>query len=613
MDEQKEEAILKQEHFSVNKQRTIKCGDLQLKHVDSVVTINGWVHRFRDHGGVYFINVRDRYGIVQVVIDEESSPQAIELVKDVHVEYCISIVGKVRLRPKEMINADMKTGEIEIHVQDVFVFSKSRVLPFMVEEGQSSANEDLRLAYRYLDLRSTAMSAMLALRHEVSQSIRTFLNKQDFLEIETPTLIRSTPEGARDFLVPSRIIPGQFYALAQSPQLYKQILMIGGMDRYYQFAHCYRDEDARGDRQPEHTQIDMEMSFVCEEGILSLTEELMRTVFSETLSVSLPSQFTQMTYESAMEKYGTDRPDVRYELFLKDFGEYAKDSGFSIFENALEAGGVVKLLVVPNASDVISRKAIAELEADAIAQGAKGLAWAKYANGSFSGGIGGFLSRAFEEYSTKLLDLIKRYNISDGDVLFFVADMRLVACRALGTIRKKIATMLNLIKDSQFSFAWVTDFPLFEWDDDKQMWIASHHMFSMPQLQYIDSFEENPADVKGQLYDLVCNGVELASGSIRIHRRDIQERVFSLLGMSPERMQARFGFLLKALTYGAPPHGGIAPGIDRLLMIMSGNKTIRDCIAFPKNTQGASPMDGCPSEVDNLQLEELHLKIDHSK
>ena len=580
--------------------RTVTCGQLTADDEGRTVTLNGWVHRNRDHGGVHFVNLRDRYGITQVVIDEDAPAELQQRAEELKFEFVIAVEGTVRKRPAEMVNAEMPTGEIEIAAGAIHILTRSETLPFMVDE-RSDAREDLRLKHRYLDLRSFAMQRKIKLRHDVSFRVREFLHAQNFYEIETPTMIRSTPEGARDFLVPSRINPGTFYALPQSPQLYKQILMVSGFDRYFQIAHCFRDEDARGDRQPEHTQIDMEMSFVGQEEIFSLVEGMFSHVFHHTMGQTLETPFERLPYDEAMNRFGSDKPDLRFDLELQDFAAFVPDSEFKVFKSVLASGGAVKALVVPNSAEY-SRKQIADLEEVAKTYGAKGLAWTKVTADGLDGGIGKFFS-AQQDGIRETLGAV------EGDLLLFVADSWKVACTALGAVRNRLGKDQELFDPSTFRFAWIVDFPLFEWDEEHEKWEASHHMFTMPQEQYLDSMESDPGAVKGALYDLVCNGVELASGSIRIHDPEIQKRIFSIVGFPEEEAQRRFGFLLEAFKYGAPPHGGIAPGLDRLVMLMAGESTIREVIAFPKNTVGYSPLDDSPSAVDPAQLAELGLKI----
>ncbi|MGI5077916.1 aspartate--tRNA ligase [Treponema maltophilum] len=588
--------------------RTRTCGDLRKKDAGSTVILNGWIHRIREHGGITFINLRDRYGITQVVVDADSSEQLQMLAKDLRMEFCIAVEGAVRARPDSMVNADMGTGEIEVVARTIIVLSKSAVLPFMIDEVQKDGtpvipNEDLRLKYRYLDLRREQMQHHLALRHKVALSVRNYLASHGFYELETPTFIKSTPEGARDYLVPSRLYPGKFYALPQSPQLYKQLLMVSGFDRYFQIARCYRDEDARGDRQPEFTQIDMEMSFVSRDDVLNVTEGMMQTVFKETMNIALPEHFTRIAYDDAIDLYGTDKPDLRFGLQMIDASFMADSGSFQAFKDALPSG-TIKALTVPGQAEAYSRKKIEELESVAKIYKAKGLAWMKVASsGELEGGISKFFEGKSKEITEKL-------SAKAGDLILLCADSNYkIACTALGAVRSKLGKDLCLANPDEFAFAWIIDFPLFEWNEDEHKWDAAHHMFSMPQEKYHATLESDPASVKGDLYDLVLNGYELASGSIRIHDPDLQKRIFKIVGFNEEEGQKKFGFLTEAFTYGAPPHGGIAPGLDRLVMLMCKESSIKEVIAFPKNTFAVSPMDDCPSEVDEKQLKELHLRI----
>ncbi|MDR1390439.1 MAG: aspartate--tRNA ligase [Treponema sp.] len=596
------------EHYK----RTHHCGELCARHEGAPVTLNGWVNRKRDHGGISFINLRDRYGVTQTVIGENPSALLAETAAQLRNEYCVAVRGTVRRRPPDMVNSDMPTGEIEVLVHELVILNKCEVLPFQIED-ESRAGEDLRLKHRYLDLRSAGMQKRLRLRHETAFAVREWMTSQGFYEIETPTFIRSTPEGARDYLVPSRLYAGKFYALPQSPQLYKQLLMAAGFDKYFQIARCYRDEDARGDRQPEFTQIDIEMSFVSRDEVLSMTEGLMSHVFQKTLGITLPVHFKRLGYDEAMELYGTDKPDLRFDLPLHDFAPCAKEGEFAAFNGALAAGGAVKALVVPSGAmkTPYSRKQIEELENHAKIYRAKGLAWMKVAEGALEGGVSKFFARA----AAKIID---RLGAKPGDLILLVADAkRKTANTALGAVRSRLGKELFLSEDSEaakrFEFVWIVDFPLFEYNEDEERWEAAHHLFSYPQEQYHDTLESCPGGVKGDLYDLVLNGYELASGSIRIHDPVLQKRIFSITGIGEEEAQAKFGFLLEALKYGAPPHGGIAPGLDRLVMLMAGETSIKEVIAFPKNSFAVSPMDDCPAAVDGRQLEELHLVIKEPK
>ncbi|MCG8479431.1 MAG: aspartate--tRNA ligase [Spirochaetales bacterium] len=584
--------------------RTHTCGELSSKHAEHTVVLNGWVHRTRDHGGVSFLNLRDRYGITQIVVDEDASEELRETAANLRMEYCIAVEGIVRRRPEAMVNRDMATGEIEVAARRIAILSTCEPLPFMIDE-RSDARDDIRFKYRYLDLRTFAMQRKILLRGTVMQAMREYLTSQDFVEVETPTMIKSTPEGARDFLIPSRLHPGNFYAMPQSPQLYKQILMVSGFDRYFQLAHCFRDEDARGDRQLEHTQIDMEMSFVGKEDVFTVVEGMLGHVFRSTIGVELPPTFERIPYDEAMNRYGTDKPDLRFALELQPFDPFVAGSGFGVFEDVVADGGTVRALVVPGKAD-FSRKQIGELEETAKTYGAKGLAWTRVAEGdggvTLDGGIGKFFVPRASEIAAAL-------GAAAGDLLLFVADTWKVAVTALGAVRSRLGKDLGLADEGTFHFAWVVDFPLFEYNEDEERWEATHHMFTMPQERYLDTFEDDPGSVKGDLYDLVCNGYEMASGSIRIHDPALQSRIFALLGFDEEEAARRFGFLLEAFKYGPPPHGGIAAGLARLVMLMAGEESIREVIAFPKTAGGLSPMDDSPSPVDAKQLEELGLAI----
>ncbi len=580
--------------------RTVTCGGIRVNHVGHRVVLNGWVHRQRDHGGVLFFDIRDRYGLSQIVVDADSAPELQEIAAELKFEYCVAVAGIVRHRPDGMVNTAMPTGHVEVQALDIEILSRCDSLPFVIDE-RVDAREELRMRYRYLDLRSASMQRKLKLRHDVAFAIREYLVEQGFYEIETPTLIRSTPEGARDFLVPSRVFPGKFYALPQSPQLFKQILMVSGFDKYFQIARCFRDEDARGDRQIEHTQIDIEMSFVSKEKIFGIVEGFLAHVFEKVLGKTLATPFERLTYAEAMGRYGSDKPDIRYGLELADFNAYAAQGGFRVFQTVVAGGGSVRCLVVPGGGE-FPRSKIDELEKTAKIHGAQGLAWMKVTDGGIEGGIAKF-------YQPSASTILAALKASAGDLLLFVgADLK-TACTALGAVRSTLAAQLDLIPTDEFRFCWVTDFPLFEWDSEENRWAASHHMFTMPQPEYIPTLEESPASVKGELYDLVCNGVELASGSIRIHDIELQKRIFKIVGISDEEAQDRFGFLLDAFKYGPPPHGGIAPGLDRLVMLMAGETSIREVIAFPKTTQGASLMDDTPAGIDSSQLKELHLQV----
>lgn len=601
--------------------RTVTCGELSLADVQKTVTLNGWVHRVRDMGGLFFILVRDRYGITQVTVGDKSSSEVKQIAATLKNEYCIAVKGTVHERAQKDINNDMTTGQIEVLAEEIEIFTTSEQLPFAIDEVRQKdgtivlPNEDLRLKYRYLDLRREPMKNNIVLRSKVMQATRQYLTANNFLEIETPTFVKSTPEGARDYLVPSRVHPGTFYSLPQSPQLYKQLLMVSGFDRYFQIARCYRDEDARGDRQPEFTQIDMELSFTDREEVLAVTEGMMGHIFKQTLNINLPKTFERLSWEDAFNLYGSDKPDTRFELKMQDANFMANLSDFNAFRDALAEGsatgantkgGAIKALVVKGAAESYSRKKIEELEAKAKIYKAKGLAWTKVSSdGKLEGGIAKF----FTEKETEILQTL---GAQKGDLLLFVADQKWkVACTALGAVRTQLGKDLNLYDpNKKFSFVWIIDFPYFAWNEDENRWETEHHMFTLPQKKYWDTLESAPAVVKGDLYDLVLNGYELASGSMRINDPRLQERVFNIVGYSKERAKEAFGFLVDAFKFGAPPHGGIAPGLDRLLMLMCEETSIKEVIAFPKNTLAQNPMDGCPSTLaDEQQLKDLHIQI----
>lgn len=581
--------------------RTHQCTDLTQHHQGQQVILNGWVHRLRDHGPFIFINLRDRSGLVQCVIQEGSSQELFAQVRKLKNEYCIAVCGKVALRPQDMRNAQMATGDIEIHINQCQILTESEVPPFVIEDEETKAKEDLRLKYRYLDLRSGAMQKNLHLRHKVTMAVRNYLDDQGFWEIETPMLIRSTPEGARDFVVPSRIYPGQFFALPQSPQLYKQILMSSGMEKYFQIARCFRDEDPRGDRQPEFTQIDIEMSFVQREDVLAMTEGLMAHIFKSTSNIELSIPFPRFSYHQAMNQYGSDKPDIRFDMQLFDVCALIEQSDFAVMKQSLEQKDhTAKGLILHGVAESFSRKKASELEEIGKRVGLSGLAWMKWTSNGIEGAASKFFANQKEQLSS--------YGFKEGDVLLLAGGPWKTVCTALGEIRQKMGKELSLAQKDQFAFCWVLDFPLFEYNEEEQRWEAAHHMFTMPQAEYLETLESNPGEILADLYDLVLNGYELASGSIRIHDPKLQKRIFAIMGYSEEKTQERFGFLLDSFQYGAPPHGGIAPGLDRLVMLMRGQETIREVIAFPKNTQGIAFMENAPGAIDPIQWRELHLK-----
>jgi aspartyl-tRNA synthetase len=584
--------------------RSVTCGALRAADAGRNVVLNGWVHRHRDHGGIRFFDIRDRYGLTQVVVDADAPAELREVSDQLKFEYCIAIEGTVRPRPGSMANPNMPTGEIEVKANRIAILSRCDVLPFMIDE-RADAREDTRFKYRFLDLRTAAMQRNIALRHRAAAATREYLGARGFFEIDTPMFIKSTPEGARDYLVPSRLNPGKFYALPQSPQLYKQILMVSGFDRYFQIARCFRDEDARGDRQPEFTQIDIEMSFVSRDDVFDLVEGLMAHIFKQSIGKDITVPFLRLPYDEAMNLYGSDKPDLRFGLAMKDFAAFAKKSGFEVFRRVAEEGGSVKALVAAGCGGY-SRKQITDLEAVAKIYGAAGLAWMKVTDAGLDGGISKFFTDQAAEIKSAL-------GAAAGDLILLVAAEHRKACVSLGAVRTQLGKDLNLADPAEFKFCWIIDFPLFEWNEEEKKWDPAHHMFTMPQERFLADLEQRPAEVKGDLYDLVCNGVELASGSIRIHDPELQKRIFRFLGISDEEAQKRFGFLLDAFRYGPPPHGGIAPGFDRLVAMMAGESTIREVIAFPKNTLGQCPMDDSPSEVDSKQLDDLHIRVVEKK
>ena len=584
--------------------RTHTCGELRRDHAGQTVRLAGWVESGRDHGGLIFIDLRDRYGTTQCVFNPQTSPEAHALAKKARSQYVLGIEGKVAARPEDMVNPKIATGEIEVRITRAEVLAESDSPPIEVTDD-CEAGEDVRLRYRYLDLRRPRMQKNLLVRHEIIKTIRGTLEAEGFVEVETPFLTKSTPEGARDFLVPSRINPGRFYALPQSPQLFKQILMIAGYDRYYQIARCLRDEDLRADRQPEFTQLDLEMAFVEEDDVLAVTERVVAAVAKAVKGVEVPTPFPRLSFAEAMRDYGSDKPDRRFEMKLGDVAEVAQQSEFRIFREAAEAGGHVRGLKVPGGPGApgLSRKDIDNLTAFASDFGAKGLAWMRVEPEGLAGPIAKFFS------ADQLAAMKETFSAEPGDLLLFVADQPAVVAASLGALRVHLGHRLGLVPDGELDLCWVTDFPLFEYDVQEKRHVAIHHPFTSPRPEDLDRLETDPLSVRARSYDLVLNGVELGGGSIRIHRPDVQQRVFRMLGISKEEAEAKFGFLLEALRYGAPPHGGIALGLDRFVRLLLDEPSIRQVIAFPKTQRAQCLMTGAPSPVDERQLRDLHLRL----
>ncbi|QHE63831.1 aspartate--tRNA ligase [Rossellomorea vietnamensis] len=583
--------------------RTAYCGDITETYIGEKITIKGWVQKRRDLGGLIFIDLRDREGIVQVVFNPDLSENALSLAEKIRNEYVLSVTGTVVARGEGTVNPNLKTGKVEIHAEEVQIINEAKTPPFMIDD-QMEVSEDVRLKYRYVDLRRPAMMETFKMRHNVTTSFRNFLNDNGFLDVETPILTKSTPEGARDYLVPSRVHKGEFYALPQSPQIFKQLLMVSGFDRYYQIARCFRDEDLRADRQPEFTQIDMEMSFMDKEQIISLVEDMMKKLMNDVKGVNVTLPIPRMPYDDAMSRYGSDKPDTRFAMELIDVSEIVKDSGFKVFAGAVANGGQVKLINVKGGASQYSRKDIDGLTEFVSRYGAKGLAWLKVEEEGLKGPISKFVTE--DDASA----ISTSANAEVGDLLLFVADKKSVVADALGALRLKLGKDLKLIDETVFNFLWVTDWPLLEFDEGENRYYAAHHPFTMPVKEDLELFDTDPASVRAEAYDLVLNGYELGGGSLRIYERDIQEKMFKVLGFSKEEAEEQFGFLLEAFEYGTPPHGGIALGLDRLVMLLAGRTNLRDTIAFPKTASASCVLTDAPGGVSEAQLKELSLSLD---
>ncbi len=572
-----------------------------LSALDEKVTINGWVQSRRDLGGVIFLDIRDRTGTIQVVFNPDISAEAIQIADQVRSEYVVSITGRVVKRATETINPNIPTGELEIKGEEIELFNTAKTPPFQIQD-RVDVDESVRLKYRYLDLRRPKMQQTMILRHKAMQVVRRYLDSQGFIELETPILTKSTPEGARDYLVPSRVHKGNFYALPQSPQLFKQLFMVAGMERYFQFARCFRDEDLRADRQPEFTQIDLEMSFLPLEELFSMMEEMFVALWKETLDIDVARPFPRIPYREAMDRYGSDKPDLRFGMELVNVTEAFSTSSFQVFQSTISSGGELKAIVVP-ASANWSRKEVETWVHEAQTLGAKGLAWLALKADGIKGSVAKFVS---EE---EIQHLCKLTGANTGDLVYIMADQATNVANVMGELRLRLGRALNLIDERKFVFAWITEFPLFEYDTDEKRYVAAHHPFTMPMVEDIPLLDTDPGAVRAQAHDLVLNGFELSSGSQRIYQRELQAKMFQLLGISEAEAQAKFGFLLDAFEYGAPPHGGMAFGFDRIIMLLAGRNNLRECIAFPKTASASDLMTAAPSEVENKQLTELGIKI----
>lgn len=585
--------------------RTTYCGLVTEAFLGQEITLKGWVNNRRDLGGLIFVDLRDREGIVQVVFNPAFSEEALKIAETVRSEYVVEVQGTVTKRDPETVNPKIKTGQVEVQVTNIKVINKSETPPFSINEENVNVDENIRLKYRYLDLRRQELAQTFKMRHQITRSIRQYLDDEGFFDIETPVLTKSTPEGARDYLVPSRVHDGEFYALPQSPQLFKQLLMISGFDKYYQIVKCFRDEDLRADRQPEFTQVDIEMSFVDQEDVMQMGEEMLKKVVKEVKGVEINGAFPRMTYKEAMRRYGSDKPDTRFEMELIDVSQLGRDMDFKVFKDTVENDGEIKAIVAKGAAEQYTRKDMDALTEFVNIYGAKGLAWVKVVEDGLTGPIGRF----FEAENVETLLTLTGAEV--GDLVMFVADKPNVVAQSLGALRVKLAKELGLIDETKLNFLWVTDWPLLEYDEDAKRYVAAHHPFTSPKEADIAKLGTAPEEAEANAYDIVLNGYELGGGSIRIHDGELQEKMFEVLGFTKEQAQEQFGFLLDAFKYGAPPHGGIALGLDRLVMLLTNRTNLRDTIAFPKTASATCLLTNAPGEVSDKQLEELSLRIRH--